>query len=855
MKKKLISLLLTIFCVLSFVNASVDNCKTYGSNEFTCSQCYPGDTLFSGNCTCMIPNCDSCSVDSSNNTICGRCSAFFGPQDGSDNSTCYSCYIDGCWNCSLNSLNQPTCHNCSGGYFLQNNKCAQCSDVIPNCQNCVSANGSVVCLGCNADYMGRYYSNGTNCIACGSDSLSQNCQRCENYGKSDYSTGFSSGSCEMCQDGYAYNNITYFCSNSCNISNCKYCSTYSSSCVQCNDGYSWDYPTQSCVFCNISNCSYCYGGSCYNCVSGFFTNQSGKCFPCNGTAISNCLSSHCGNNSNQNQTCSKCNVDYTLSQDYQSCVKCSNLLSNCLRCDSTYIYNDLLGQSYYTSICSKCDTGYHLQYMNDNLTYVCTQNCSSKHIYNDTLQMCVPCTDLFGPGCSSCNSTQCLTCESNYYKLLLPEANLTCSQCSNQSESIVNSSNVSLCSRKENIHFQNFTTINNSKSAFANLTCAVASSKAFFAYGPADNLQSITLAIVQAKVGSSKNITIPSTADTNWIGYGVKKQNGTNPVNITLVPPLRHTGEKYRLTVWCQSAVNASDVANSSQEWTQPDNGGKKTKISFTTSGKLTSTQKKSLGVAIKKTLKIYRDIYTDDGELVPAKVQTQTGSRILSSFRTLADNNTVTFIIVPDYTADTDFTSTLINQTVSNTSNNFVQNVTNYWNSLNSSNTIQLSNVTTSIFSSSIPSPILSSVTLSHTDSSLTVSFTLTNTDGTFYAGCENTTYGLQYSNLSTAGMTSPIWSQFIQGLNANSLALYKFANLSVTANQSSSITLQGLDSNKTYMVYYGASNNDVPPVYSLLYVNVTNTIGSDGGNGNGSGSFRFAAWTSFLVALILLW
>lgn len=242
--------------------------------------------------------------------------------------------------------------------------------------------------------------------------------------------------------------------------------------------------------------------------------------------------------------------------------------------------------------------------------------------------------------------------------------------------------------------------------------------------------------------------------------------------------------------------------------------------------------------------------MYTDEGDLVPLSMQTLTGSRILSDDRRLADSYTVSFIVLPDYTSSSDLTATLINQAMSSSS--FVQNVTTVWASLNSSNTIQLANATSASVTTSSPTPTLSGVTLAQNGNSFSVSFTVTNTNGTFYVGLENTTYGLQYANLSTAGITYPSWTQLVQGRNANSANLTKFASLTVTANQSTSMTLQGLDSNKTYMVYYGASNNDIPPAYTNLYANVTNTITS---GGDGSSAFRVMAWSCFLVLLILVW
>ena len=235
MKKISFSLIFAIFFLFSFTNAYVPYCSAANGDNSTCYQCYPGYSLVSGNCSCMISNCESCTLDASNSTACNSCSTYFSPKV-TDNSTCYSCYLDGCDNCTLDAQNLPTCKNCSDGYFLQNNKCVQCSDVIPGCRYC---NGTSQCLSCNIEYQYAYYSNGTNCVDCGSDTLSKNCGSCGNYDF--YDNKNYTAYCRWCQDGYAFNNVTNFCSPLCNISNCKKCSNYKSDCSQCNDGYSWDY--------------------------------------------------------------------------------------------------------------------------------------------------------------------------------------------------------------------------------------------------------------------------------------------------------------------------------------------------------------------------------------------------------------------------------------------------------------------------------------------------------------------------------------------------------------------------------------------------------------------------------------
>jgi len=130
-------------------------------------------------------------------------------------------------------------------------------------------------------------------------------------------------------------------------------------------------------------------------------------------------------------------------------------------------------------------------------------------------------------------------------------------------------------------------------------------------------------------------------------------------------------------------------------------------------------------------------------------------------------------------------------------------------------------------------PVPILSNVSLSTNDNSLTILFNLTNANGTFYVGIEETIYGLGSLNLSYIDFNYPSWNLFMQGLNYTSNALAQFKNVSASEGNIASITLTNLTRNKTYLIYYGANNDDVSPSHTKLGVKVTTIATANGSKG----------------------
>ena len=846
------------YVLFSLSYAYPQNCD-YSSDGYYCNQCLPGYYNDStGNCTCNIPNCDNCTLDGNNNTICQNCSLYFGIQS-SDASSCKSCYIDGCSNCSLDSQGQPICYNCSESYYFDNGKCLSCSDTISGCWYC---NGSKSCTTC----IEKFYWNGSECIECGSDDKSAHCMVCynDNWDGSVY--------CGYCKYPY-FLDVSYgdsLCTSSCDtlIPNCEECEN-SYKCYTCQSGYNNNHTTNKCeqTCQNITNCSYCPGGGdqCTICKPGYFMNfnissynssngtnfystPTGNCILCSDISAvqKNCAKPSChmetyaySGSYDFKQTCDKCNDGYTKSNTL-GCYNCSDQLANCEICGEDYDSNGVHPS------CSKCKSGYYLQYLDNNATSICVQSCNNKTVLNNFIS-CLNCSEIYGDFCGTCNSSQCLTCNaSSIYLLLNMEKNKACSSCSDNNEYKVMMNNQTLCLRTTMPTLLSFNNTNNSSKTNItfNISCGVNPFKIYFVYGPASLVQTLTLTDVSSKVGNKNTTNIPSTSDNGWLGYGSKKSNGTSFIAVQLIPPFKNAGDNYQLTIWCKNLLNSTDANSLTKTWIQPNNGGQKTKISIITNSKLTSAQKKSLGYAVKKTLKISRDMYTDEGDLVPSQISS---NRLLQS-----TNSTVystSFVVVPDYSIPIDNSAVMIAQALLNYSG-FLSSVNSILTNL-STNSFQVSSINSTIFASISIVPIITSVTVTPNGDSINILFNVSNANGTFLAGVEPSAYGIQQSSLSSLSLNYPSWNQFALGLNYSSVALSHFVNTSFTTGSTSSITISGLDNNKTYLVYYGAIDDQFPPDHSGLYINVTTTLTS---NINSSSSTAFCFSGLILLVLMIL-
>ena len=225
-----------------------------------------------------------------------------------------------------------------------------------------------------------------------------------------------------------------------------------------------------------------------------------------------------------------------------------------------------------------------------------------------------------------------------------------------------------------------------------------------------------------------------------------------------------------------------------------------------------------------------------------------------------------MSFYIEPDYSLTQDNINTVISTALSNPTN-FLSNLTTALGS-NANNFI----ITAIAVSSTIaaePMPIFVSNTPTFTSDTQSISFVLTivNTNGYIYVGLEktlnsttsrllqgttnsssnastnastntssnsssNTTSSNSSTNTSTYNLTMPSWTQLLAGNDVNNNVLFNYTVYYATSNNNLTINISNLTAGVTYNVYYGASNEIYPRLFTSLYGNyIATTTASNGG------------------------
>lgn len=427
-------------------------CDDSGQNCLTCNTTY---SLFAGQCTqCNVDNCAFCNEGNPENCVyCdegyyltdnGLCllgdvdnclvpwgqTSCFSCSNGftlSQNISCFECGVRNCQSCLSNNM----CEKCIDQYTLQNNYCSNCGT---NCQTCVDINTCSVCLP-------GYYLNSNkqctkctvnNCYNCSSDSTScsqcisgyfLNTQKTCSICNQQYCSQCSNATtCTKCQDGYYLNNNV--CAK-CTQNNCTLCSS-ATVCTQCASNYTANSNQSSCFYCPFENCERCDSYmQCAQCKPQFYlSNAFNGCVSCK----SNCL--NCENST----TCSECSLGYYLQEN--QCWACSEHCSQCHetacltcfpgyglnsngQCISCNVANCLTCSD--NNVCSECISGFTF----NSTTKTC--GCSPSELWNSTLNKCIPCNQLYS-NCDSCNSAQCLTCNSGFYQSSITNQCVACNQ-------------------------------------------------------------------------------------------------------------------------------------------------------------------------------------------------------------------------------------------------------------------------------------------------------------------------------------------------------------------------------------------------------------------------------------------
>ena len=293
-----------------------------------------------------------------------------------------------------------------------------------------------------------------------------------------------------------------------------------------------------------------------------------------------------------------------------------------------------------------------------------------------------------------------------------------------------------------------------------------------------------------------------------------------------------------------------------SVSWSFPSNGASEAVINLVSATPLNRTQKKQLGAYVRKALGLNRQMYTDEGDLVGTSTRLLQNGTNSTSNSSNANYSTVSFYVLPDYTAVNDTMNSVINTALANSSA-FVATLTatigtsaNF--SINGASLGQtISAQPTPLFANTQPNVTVFSAylvfTLNVTNTNATVymavGYALTNSSRLLQGNGTNATNGTNTSNTNTTNattynQTAPSWTQFLNGTDAAGNPFIAKYYTSVTMGKAITVNLSSLTANKTYNLYFGAANQMMPAQYSSIYVVTTTTSGSDSNNTSGSTS-----------------
>ena len=433
---------------INSANCTICTGTTYANDAHTaCSNCEAGyacsngirsqctgttyATANSGSCS----TCSHCTACNNTNGQCTKCATGYKLASNNCNSACSasehcpnnntgavacSTGIPGCSSCG-----SGVCSTCSSSYYKNSiNTCSACSSGGTGMAACMTCSSSSVCTKCSAGY---HLTSANKCEQCNAN---QYCPENTGTSPSACSTGItgcascSGATCTTCSTGYYKNSI-----NKCSKcdSSCYTCSSNtSSSCTSCYAGkYLSSSRCYSCAAGSTSNngnttssCSYCpagqwsdSGGGCYSCGAGYAcpgngtatacaagkysTGGAASCTNCPagqwsaGTA-SSCYSCPAGYACYGNGTSGQCTGATYSTGGASSCSTCSN----CSACNNS------------TGACSSCNAGYKLSGTS------CVACGSSEYCPGGTTGA-TSCSSHWAH-CSTCNSSACTACETNY---------------------------------------------------------------------------------------------------------------------------------------------------------------------------------------------------------------------------------------------------------------------------------------------------------------------------------------------------------------------------------------------------------------------------------------------------------
>lgn len=259
------------------------------------------------NCNSIHPDCSECMFDTTwgADLICTACKSNF-MMLNPDNNECVP-KIQGCiipvelqnedsmfdyWN---ENKSKYECPDCVPGYFWseQDISCVKCSDVIDNCNECVTGDR---CTVCDQDYFPSYLANS-----------------CERYIEN----------CKADPENYINDGVKYVC-------------------PECRDGYINDPETGVCESCDIDLCLDCEEpGYCEECefpyvlVEIFDNDDKSIGRVCEYHVIENCLDEPKDYEYDwvaDEFICKRCKDNYIWDEFDYECVECSDAFPGCMMC-------------------------------------------------------------------------------------------------------------------------------------------------------------------------------------------------------------------------------------------------------------------------------------------------------------------------------------------------------------------------------------------------------------------------------------------------------------------------------------------------------------------------------------------
>jgi hypothetical protein len=326
---------------------TAENCETFNSSKNECLTCQEGylKHMSSGSLLCSSYTAQNCSYLKANTDECLSCIPEHFLKFMDNKFECVPCDID---NCLSHVENKNECQLCNPSFYLKDSQCFPLTKV----SSCIAYNSKEDrCSQCENGYYLKIEIN--ECLP-----FPNGIPNCIKYS--------SPSTCSQCSDQYFLeNNI---CQQVTSIIN--YCSVYDSpiTCSKCVSGFILDPQANSCNSFSIENCIIpSTSTSCSVCEDAFFPNDAGEC---ERSPIQNCLKPNLSDTS----LCLECSPNYVLSEDSSSCIRVTQLISNCA--------------SYHLDqTCKQCDSGHILSIDKlscQNLSNQAGSFCSNAMIIEDT---------------------------------------------------------------------------------------------------------------------------------------------------------------------------------------------------------------------------------------------------------------------------------------------------------------------------------------------------------------------------------------------------------------------------------------------------------------------------------------